>query len=77
MKARSRPGIAHYIYRVTWSAEDHDFVATCAEFPSLSWLAPSQFEALQGLQEMLRDVVADLAEQGEQLPRPLSAGGRR
>lgn len=67
-----RPDISHYTYRVTWSAEDHEFVATCAEFPSLSWLAPSQIEALQGLQEMLRDVVADIAEQGEQVPEPLS-----
>ncbi|MEH1016135.1 toxin-antitoxin system HicB family antitoxin [Micromonospora sp. CPCC 206060] len=66
------PEISHYTYRVTWSAEDREFVATCAEFPSLSWLAPSQIEALQGLQELLREVVADMAEQGEQVPEPLA-----
>lgn len=27
-----------YTYAVHWSAEDREFVATCAEFPSLSWL---------------------------------------
>ena len=30
---------AKYSFRVTWSAEDEEFVATCTEFPSLSWLA--------------------------------------
>ncbi|MEU5779673.1 hypothetical protein [Micromonospora lupini] len=52
-----------YTYRLTWSAEDGEFIATCAEFPSLSWLASSQIEALNGLEEVLREVVADLAEQ--------------
>lgn len=27
-----------YTYRVSWSEEDAEFVATCAEFPGLSWL---------------------------------------
>jgi hypothetical protein len=42
--------ISHYTYRVTWSVEDHEFVATCLEFPSLSWLAPTQVDALTGLE---------------------------
>ena len=29
-----------YTYRVTWSEEDEEYVGLCAEFPSLSWLAP-------------------------------------
>ena len=41
--------VSRYTYRVTWSIEDGEFVATCAEFPSLSWLADSQAAALQGL----------------------------
>ena len=36
-------------YHVTWSAEDQEFVATCSEFPSLSWLASTPSEALAGL----------------------------
>ncbi|MEV0153047.1 toxin-antitoxin system HicB family antitoxin [Micromonospora sp. NPDC050686] len=68
----ARPEITHYTYRVTWSAEDREFVATCAEFPSLSWLAPSQIEALQGLEAMLSDVIADMEEQGEQVPQPFA-----
>jgi predicted HicB family RNase H-like nuclease len=64
--------VSHYTYRVAWSAEDGEFVATCLEFPSLSWLAASQVEALQALEAVVRDVVADMEVQGEQVPVPLS-----
>ncbi|MGC5659884.1 type II toxin-antitoxin system HicB family antitoxin [Micromonospora rifamycinica] len=67
-----RPEVSHYTYRVTWSAQDNEFVATCAEFPSLSWLAPSQIEALQGLRDLLCEVVADLEQQGEEVPEPFA-----
>lgn len=60
MQIVDRPEVAHFTYRVTWSAEDGEFLATCAEFPSLSWLAPSQIEALQGLENLLREVLADM-----------------
>lgn len=72
MQSAAHPEITHYIYRVTWSAQDEEFVATCAEFPSLSWLASSQIEALQGLQDLLRGVIADMQEQGEQVPQPFA-----
>ena len=39
----------HYIYKVQWSVEDEDYVATCEEFPSLSWLACTPEQALSGL----------------------------
>ena len=72
MPAGPRPDVSHYTYRVSWSAEDDEFVATCLEFPSLSWLATSQLEALHGLESVLRDALADMEEQGEQVPVPLS-----
>lgn len=64
--------VSHYAYRVTWSAVDNEFLATCAEFPSLSWLGPSQLVALQGLEALLREVIADMEEQGEPVPRPFA-----
>jgi predicted RNase H-like HicB family nuclease len=70
MERGARPEVTHYTYRVTWSAEDQEFVASCAEFPSLSWLAASQVEALQGLEDLLRQVITDLEEQGEPVPQP-------
>ena len=41
MQTDTRPDVSHYTYRVSWSADDAEYVATCAEFPSLSWLAGS------------------------------------
>jgi predicted RNase H-like HicB family nuclease len=66
------PDATHYTYRVTWSAEDGEHVATVAEFPSLSWLAPTPVEALAGLADVVRDVLADLAASGDPVPQPLS-----
>ena len=66
------PEATHYAYRVTWSVEDGEHVATVAEFPSLSWLAPSPVEALAGLAEVVRNVLTDLAASGEPIPEPLS-----
>lgn len=65
------PDVAHYAYRVVWSPEDQEFAATCAEFPSMSWLGPTQLEALQGLERLLARTVADLAKHGEEIPQPL------
>jgi predicted HicB family RNase H-like nuclease len=64
--------VSHYTYRVAWSAEDNEYVATVGEFPSLSWLDASQFRALEGLQTLLADVIADMRRDGEAVPLPLS-----
>ncbi len=63
---------ARYSFRVTWSAEDEEFVATCVEFPSLSWLASTPEAALMGLRALVDEVVADMRETGEDIPEPLS-----
>jgi hypothetical protein len=61
--------INHYTYRVTCSSDDNEHVGLCAEFPSLSWLAPSPEQALSGI----RKVVADVFEQGMSINRLASA----
>jgi|GEM_PF-103474 len=63
---------AHYTYRVSWSAEDGEFVATCLEFPSLSWLASTQVKALSGIRKLVDEVFADLVASGEDPPVPLA-----
>ena len=72
MPTVARPDVSHYTYRLTWSAEEGEYLATCAEFPSLSWLASSQMDALRGLEDLLREVIVDLKEQGEQVPQPFA-----
>lgn len=64
--------VSHYTYRVTWSAEDEEFVATCLELPSLSWLAHTQIDALTGLEKLITEAIIDMREQGEVIPAPLS-----
>lgn len=62
-----------YTYQVAWSEEDQEFVATVAEFPSLSWLDPNRQEAEAGLLELVAEVVEDMQESGEEIPQPLGA----
>ena len=64
--------IEHYTYRVTWSTEDGEHVALCAEFPSLSWLAKTPEAALRGIQKVVADVVTDMQASGEAVPEPLA-----
>lgn len=62
----------HYTYRVSWSAEDGEHLATVAEFPSLSWLDSGQAAALAGLVDVVTEVVADLESNGEPVPEPIA-----
>ena len=50
----------HYTYRVSFSPDDNEHVATVAELPSLSWLAATPQEALSGIMALVDDLVADL-----------------
>lgn len=43
-------------YQVKWSEEDGEYVATCSDFPSLSWLAPDPQGALAGILQVVADV---------------------
>lgn len=61
-----------YTYRVTWSDEDGDNIGLCAEFASLSWLASEPEAALQGIRQVVAEVVADLQKNDEQVPEPLA-----
>ena len=61
-----------YTYRVTWSEDDDEFVGLCAEFPGLSWLAPDPGEALKGIRSVVKECVADLANNNEAVPEPIA-----
>jgi predicted HicB family RNase H-like nuclease len=62
----------HYTYRVIWSKEDEEFVGLCAEFPSLSYLDENRIAALEGITNLVKDVVADMEASGEKVPEPIS-----
>ncbi|HBT94881.1 MAG TPA: toxin-antitoxin system HicB family antitoxin [Coriobacteriia bacterium] len=62
-----------YTYRVFWSREDNAFIATVAEFPSLSGVGDTQSEALDGIVEVVRFVLTDMVNSREIIPAPLNA----
>ncbi|GAX34704.1 type II toxin-antitoxin system HicB family antitoxin [Nodularia sp. NIES-3585] len=62
----------HYTYRVTWSREDQEFVGLCAEFPSLSYLHENRSTALEGITNLVKDVVADMEANDERIPEPIA-----
>jgi predicted HicB family RNase H-like nuclease len=61
-----------YTYRVTWSEEDEEYVGLCIEYPSLSWLAPTPQEALEGIRQVVAEVVADMEANEERVPEPIA-----
>lgn len=62
----------HYTYRAIWSPEDQEHAGLCAEFPSLSWLAASPDEALNGIRKLVGEVLEDMAAAGERPPAPFA-----
>jgi hypothetical protein len=70
------PNVAHYTYWVSWSEEDGEFVGTCVEFPSLSWLDEKQDGALNGIRKVVVDCLKDMKKNGELLPEALSTKTR-
>src|SRR5450759_622461 len=62
-----------YNYRITWSEDDQEYVGLCAEFSSLSWLAPTPEAALKGIRKVVADVINDMREHGEEPPEPIAS----
>jgi hypothetical protein len=61
---------AHYRYEARWSDEDGEFIGLATEFPSLSYLAPTPYEALAGIESLVDEVLRDMARTGEAPPVP-------
>ncbi|BAZ82845.1 toxin-antitoxin system HicB family antitoxin [Sphaerospermopsis kisseleviana CS-549] len=62
----------HYTYKITWSSEDQEFVGLCAEFPSLSYLHENRNLALEGITNLVKDIVLDMEANGEEIPEPIT-----
>ena len=71
-KARQRGGreVTRYSVAVVWSEEDGEYIASSPEWPALSWLAPSEPEAISGLRKVIRDAIGVLEEEGSPIPPP-------
>ena len=58
--------------RITWSADDAEYVGLCAEFPSLSWLDDTPEAAFSGIRRLVAECVDDMQAAQELVPEPLS-----
>lgn len=63
--------VEKYTYRVMWSEEDEEFVGSCAEFYSLSWLAPTPEGALKGIRYIVKECIEDMIQNNEEVPSPI------
>jgi predicted HicB family RNase H-like nuclease len=64
--------VDRYVYRVTWSEDDQEFVGLCAEFPSLSHLDKDDAKAYAGIKTLVRDIVEDMLTTNEEPPKPIN-----
>ena len=62
----------HYTYRVTWSADDEEYVGLCVEFPSLSWLEGTPEDALKGIRDLVAEAIDDMKNNEEKIPEPIA-----
>lgn len=69
----AKTSVRRFSMNVAWSDEDHEYVATVDEFPSLSWLAPSAEKAKSGMRVLLQSVLSDMQASGEHVPSALPA----
>ena len=57
--------VDRHTYRVVWSDEDGEYVGTCLEFPSLSWLDRTPELALTGIRNIVAASRQDMGKSGE------------
>ncbi|MGC4934403.1 hypothetical protein ACLQ3C_12050 [Gordonia sp. DT30] len=56
-------------FLVSYSNEDEEWVATSPSFPSLSWLADTPNDAVEGLAQLIGDVLTDLRKEAVEQTR--------
>lgn len=61
-----------YSYQVQWSDEDNAYIATCAEFPSVSAFADSPPDALAEVMQVIDASIELLEEEGDTPPEPMA-----
>jgi predicted HicB family RNase H-like nuclease len=62
----------NYTYRAEWSPERFEYVAACIEFPSRYSRAPTAHEAIERIQQLIAEEVADLIDCGLEPPPSLT-----
>ncbi len=61
--------IGKYAYRIEWSEEANENIATCLEFPLLRATGESPEAALKGIKELVKGTVEWIIEKNQKLPK--------
>lgn len=70
-KVAKKPSLEdRFSYSVSWSDDDEGFVATMAEFPSLSWIDEDRRAAEDGLVALVAEMLENMDQSGEPAPKP-------
>ncbi len=64
--------IDKYTFRIEWSEEDNVHIARCLEFPPLSAHGATVVDAVQEIENVVRETIDWLKEKGEPIPTPFS-----
>jgi predicted HicB family RNase H-like nuclease len=72
MESKLMEKAEYYTYRITWSAEDQEYVGLCAEFPGLSWLDKTFEGTLKGIRDLVAGIFVDMESNNEPIPQPLA-----
>ncbi len=64
--------MAQYTYRAEWSSEYHEYVGVCLEYPYRYSRAPTAHQAIEGVERMIDEVVAEMTAAGATLPASLT-----
>lgn len=72
-KTKAKSQWLFYTYKVTWSDEDGEFIGTCEEFPSLSFLADSLENTFSGILETVKNCLKDMVENNEEVPKAVNS----
>lgn len=65
----------HYTYRINWSAEENLYIGSCLEFPERYSRAPTAPAAVEAIELLVGERVAEMIEDG--VPLPPSVADRR
>jgi hypothetical protein len=67
-----------YTYRIHWSAREHGYIATVAEFPTMqSSPADTPHTAIDALMTLVTQKLHELDLEGQPVPPALAVSGRR
>ena len=58
-----------YTYRAEWSPESGEYIGLCLEFPSRYSRAQSAHEAIEGIERVIDEAVAEIVDFGDTPPR--------